>query len=291
MISFPKLGNYGRLGNQLFQYAFLRATAQRLGVQFYCPTWDGDSIFSLDDGNERAATPLNILHFYDQAPEAGYTSSALEIRDGTEIQGYFQSEKYYPDPGKVRSWYTFRPEIIQASQAYAKFTDQGCASISLRLDDDYSATRVFLPLYPVSYYESALNLTATTAPTLVLADRIDRAKEFLRPLRGREFIFVEGLSGPEQIYLMTQCRTNIVTNSTFAWWGAWLNSTINRKVVAAREWCRPGIPIQIEGILCDDWILLNGTRWGWDHFQVWRMRHPISTVRRVWSKLGWHSAK
>jgi hypothetical protein len=49
MISFPKLGNYGRLGNQLFQYAFLRSSARRLGVQFHCPKWDGGDIFDLDD--------------------------------------------------------------------------------------------------------------------------------------------------------------------------------------------------------------------------------------------------
>lgn len=95
MISFSKLGNYGRLGNQLFQYAFLRTSAQRLGTQFFCPQWDGDSIFNLQDEDERATEPVGIVHYFDPSPEAGFTSEALLIGDNTEIQGFFQSEKFY----------------------------------------------------------------------------------------------------------------------------------------------------------------------------------------------------
>ena len=61
MISFCKLGNYGRLGNQLFQYAFLRMTARRLGTQFFCPKWDGDDIFNLNDEGERASEPSGLF--------------------------------------------------------------------------------------------------------------------------------------------------------------------------------------------------------------------------------------
>ena len=67
MLSFSKLGNYGRLGNQLFQYAFLRMTARRLGTQFFCPKWDGDDIFNL---NDEGALSLNLdfSFFYSEKP-------------------------------------------------------------------------------------------------------------------------------------------------------------------------------------------------------------------------------
>ena len=89
MIAFSKLGNYGRLGNQLFQYAFLRDRAQRLGVQFWCPEWEGDQNFDLADQGFRADYPSGLDKKFSQSEEAGYIESALHIDDNTDIEGYF----------------------------------------------------------------------------------------------------------------------------------------------------------------------------------------------------------
>ena len=103
MISFLKLGNYGRLGNQLFQYAFIRTTANRLGTEFCCPRWDGDDFFDLHDSNTRIASPSGITNKFDPGPQAGFNAEALKILNNTEIQGFFQSEKYYTDKETVRN--------------------------------------------------------------------------------------------------------------------------------------------------------------------------------------------
>ncbi|MDG3007482.1 alpha-1,2-fucosyltransferase [Paludisphaera mucosa] len=288
MIAFSKLGRYGRLGNQLFQYAYLRTTARRLGTKFYCPTWDGDAIFDLRDEDERALEPSGIVRSYDPHPEAGYTPEALKVGDGTEIQGYFQSEKYYDDPAAVRDWYTFRePVVAEARRKYGHLPLRDFTSFSLRLDDDYNNIRDYLPLYPVRYYEQADRRLGGTSPLLIFADGPARAREFLKgyPTGGREMIFVEGLGGPEQLYLMTQCGANVITNSTFAWWGAWLNAAPGSRIVAPSHWNRPGIPIPIRDILCESWIKVPGTIPVWDHFQVWRLRHPVALMQRVRAKL------
>ena len=94
MISFPTLGQRGRLGNQLFQYAFTRITAQRLRTRFYCPHWDGDDIFYLQDEDERADSPAGITKYYNPEPQNGFTPEALSVTDNTEVDGFFQSEKY-----------------------------------------------------------------------------------------------------------------------------------------------------------------------------------------------------
>jgi hypothetical protein len=80
MISCKKLGKpeLGRLGNQLFQYVFLRLTARRLGVKFYCPEWIGDEIFELDDSSERSDNPENITKFYNEPKNYfGFNENAL----------------------------------------------------------------------------------------------------------------------------------------------------------------------------------------------------------------------
>lgn len=286
MISFSKLGNYGRLGNQLFQYAFLRITARRLGTQFFCPKWEGDDIFNLDDEGERASEPSGIIHHFDAHPKAGFTSEALSIGDHTEIQGFFQSEKYYSDKRLVREWYTFNNEIVtEVEKLYGDILQRDCVSFSLRLDTDYGNTREYFPLYPLSFYKQSLSAINPQGSILVFSDRPDLAREFLRPLQGHELIFVDNLNVPQQLYLMTRCRANVITNSTFAWWGAWLNAHPGKIVVVPTAWCRPGVPNPVEDILCDDWVKLSGTHPILDHFQVWRLRHPVATVNRLLTRV------
>jgi Glycosyl transferase family 11 len=285
MISFSKLGNYGRLGNQLFQYAFLRVTAQRLNTNFFCPAWEGDQIFDLKDEETRAVAPDGILHHFDPTPEAGFCPRALGITDYTEIQGFFQSDKYYPDKAVVRSWYSFRPEIVHSVESlFPPSLLEDAVSISLRLDNDYANTREYFPLYPPSYYRRGLSRTGARGPVLVFADRPDLAKTFIASLDGNECILVEGLSPHQQLYLMTRCRANVITNSTFAWWGAWLNSRDDRVIVAPSAWCRPGVPNGVSSILPDEWIKVRGTLPFWDNFQMWRIRHLKDTLRRIESR-------
>lgn len=245
-----------------------------------------DSIFVLNDEDERSQTPGDMRFFYDSAPEAGFTEHASSIVDHTEIQGYFQSEKYYDDPSEVRSWYTFQPGIVKnVDSRYGHLFGKGVASLSLRLDDDYLAIREYFPCSGISYYVDACRLLDVDGPVLVFSDRPDRARQFLTPLRDRELIFVSDLAPPEQMYLMTRCDANVITNSTFAWWGAWLNQTAGRKIVAPAEWNRPGIPIPIRDVLCDEWMKIRTTVPVWDHFQVWRVRHPVATAKRVVTRL------
>lgn len=123
---------------------------------------------------------------------------------------------------------------------------------------------------------------------LVFADRLDLAKEFLKnfPASGK-FIYMEGLGPHEQLYLMSICGCgNIITNSTFAWWGAYLNLCKGARIVAPLEWCRPGVPVPIHGILPDDWCAVRSLRPIWDNFQLWRIRHPFATARRILTRLN-----
>ena len=255
--------------------------------QVYCPKWYGDDIFLLKDSQERAEESKDIQHFFDADPDAGYTEKVEKLKDGTEIQGFFQSEKYYPNKQLVRQWYTFRSEIVQAVRGkYNHILEEDCISFSMRLDSDYNSTREYFPLYPLSYYVKSLAVVKPQKHILVFADRPDLAVNFLSPLKGYNFIFIDNLNGPEQLYLMTLCRANVITNSTFSWWGAWLNNHPNKMVVCPSDWTRAGVSKPIRDILCDDWIKVAGTHPFFDHFQVWRIRHPIATIQRILKKLN-----
>jgi hypothetical protein len=285
MISFTKLGSLGQLGNQLFQYAYLRASARRLGTTFYCPDWEGNRIFNLADESEREEGPVGITRAFDSHPVVGFNPLALEIADGTEIMGYFQSEKYFPDKQLVRQWFTFRDEIkATVARHYSDEYLRSTVSVSVRLGEDYNNTRQYFPLFPLPYYEKSLR-RLNAKSVLVFSDRPPEAEAFFRTLRDFDVRIVTELDAPQSLCLLSQCAGNVINNSTFAWWGAWLNQTPNHKVVAAAEWTRPGVPDPIEGIVPDDWFRVRGTVPIWDHFQIWRLRHPIETMSRVYSRM------
>lgn len=285
MISFPMLGKHGRLGNQLFQYAFIRITARRLGTRFYCPKWYGDDIFLLLDEDERAKRPAGIIHYYNPEPQNGFTPEAFLIADSTEVEGFFQSEKYYTDNQLIKKWYTFRDEVVKiVNNRYGELLKSDCVSLSLRIDTDYEACREWFPLYPLKYYQEALGIVKPKGSILIFSDRPDLARIFFQPVREYKLTFIDDLSPSEQLYFMTRCRSNIITNSSFAWWGAWLNNHPDRIIVTPKEWCRTGIKT-LEGILCEDWIAIPGIRPIWDHTYVWRIRHPIRTFKRKF-KMG-----
>jgi hypothetical protein len=113
MISFNPLGDIkasGRLGNAMFQYAFIRSTANRLGVRYYCPNWWGDVIFTLEgQQKENKSTTTNI---YSQTNKFGFEENAYNAQDNTNFWGYFQSEKYF-NREQVLNWYTFKEEKIK----------------------------------------------------------------------------------------------------------------------------------------------------------------------------------
>jgi hypothetical protein len=240
-------------------------------------------MFDLDERGARRERPAGISRHYDQGSQAGFLASALEIGDGTEIEGYFQSEKLFLSNADVRSWYRFKPQIVASTIAKAEHWPlRDAASLSLRIDADYNASREFFPLFPPRFYRDGLDALKHEGPVIVFADRIDLAQAYFAPLGLRDVIWAKGFSAAEQLCLMGLCgKGNVITNSTFAWWGAFLNQQPGARVVAPLEWTRTGVPIPIADILCEDWIKVPGTIPVWDHFQVWRLRHPLQTASRV----------
>lgn len=258
MISFERFGGEG-LGNQLFQYAFLRVSALRLGVPFYCPPWIGDEVFQLDDAGERAEAPVGIDKKF-KIGSVGFDRRALTVEDGTEIEGYFQSERFFVGRrGEVRHWYRFRREQVAAVDArHAGIEFSASVGVHLRFGDKRLLPQYYLP--SPDYYRRAILLAGKRAPTIVFSDEPPRAKEHLKDLPGR-FVFIEGNEAYEDLYLMSLCRAFVCSPSTLAWWGAWLDPDPDKLVVVPKEGhFSPTSPYECESYWCDNWVELRGLR-------------------------------
>ena len=240
MFCMTRLGQMGRMGNQLFQYAFLRTLARRRGTQFFCPPWIGDQIFTLDDAAERSPTADYRHDFKDR--HLGYDPQAETAPDGTDYEGNFESWRYFSaNENDVRSWYRFRPEMTQRVRSkYTGLPLSEMACFHLRFGDyrRFPAKLVFFSP-AAAYYHRAV---ATLSPRriAVFSDDLPAARNLLAGLPV-ESDFIDGNEAWEDLYLMTQCGAHVVSASTFSWWGAWLATARDKRVIRPAEGrFRPG---------------------------------------------------
>jgi hypothetical protein len=271
MISFTKFGELGRLGNQLFQYAFLRTTAKQLGVKFFCPPWIGDSVFDLKDSGERSVEPQAISHRYMESFDyLGFNENVSQIKDDTDIHGYFQTEKYFCND--VRAWYKFKDSATEnIRNQYQNVDFKNSVGISVRLGDFVTTYghRYYVPAR--KFYLKALEKTPRSGSVLVFSDDIKGARNLLGDL-GTKVDFIEGYEPYEGLYLQSICRDYICSPSTYAWWAAWLNDYEDSVIVAPSEGAfRPGVPIRNQEYWPDRYVKIPALRFGLDHFITYRL--------------------
>lgn len=272
MISFTKLGSFGRFGNQLFQYAYLRTTARRLNVKFYCPNWVGDRIFLLHDEEERAERPEGVVSVYKQPDNGpGFNGGDLLVTDNTDVEGFFQSFRLF-DANAARIWYTFNEEIFASvRKRYGHLDFSESVGMHLRFGDMKNS-----PYYATarpSYYKRGLSLIRHRKNVLIFSEEIRTAKEYLKKIDSG-FIYVDE-SDYDSFYLMTMCHDFICSVSTFSWWAAWLNRYDDKTIVCPVEWVRPGYVWKNPDLKCDGWIALKICRPVIDTYPVVNLRQRL----------------
>jgi hypothetical protein len=221
VISFTELGRKGRLGNQLFQYAFLRSCAEKLGVQYLCPEWEGDSIFDLNEHGQRiVGSSAGLPQWCPPDSNFGWIDGWAPI-DGVDYCGYFESSKFYRSESDVRRWFTFREQVLQqAIESLPGFPVHDAVGVHLRFGDYRYYADFYNPKR--SYYSEAIRILCPGAtPVLVFSDEPDRAMQLMSGL-GREIHCVRGNSAAVDLALMSMCSAIVCAASTFSWWGAFL---------------------------------------------------------------------
>ncbi|GHF33941.1 alpha-1,2-fucosyltransferase [Seohaeicola zhoushanensis] len=254
---------HGRLGNQMFQYAAGRALAERLctGVAL-----DSRGAVARNEGvltrvfdlplakpdrlpPDRREAPLRYLlwRFAGLPPRIhrerglGYNPAFETWEDGSYLHGYWQSERYFAaHADTIRADFAF-PALRDPRNAEMAARIASGLSISLHVRrGDYLTTGAH-GTCDAAYYNAALahileGLDGT--PTVfVFSDDPAWARDNL-PLPCERVVV--DFNGPEADYedmrLMSLCRHNIIANSSFSWWAAWLNANPDRRVAAPARW-------------------------------------------------------
>ncbi len=263
MIAFSKLGNYGRLGNQLFQYAFLRTQARRLNTKFYCPGWLGDKIFDLKDQEEKLSE-FNPTFYYSDTVH-GFNAEATKIKDETEITGFFQSNKYF-ERADILRWFSFNEEVfVGVNQKYSSIDFSSSTGIHIRLGDYATPQMVFYVPRP-EYFKKGLGIVSHKKNIIVFSDEPEGAKKYLKGITG-SFIFIEGNKDYEDLYLMSKCRDIVCSPSSFSWWVAYLNKYSDKKIIVPEYWFLPGGKAVNNDIFVEGWVRLKAHRF-YDYYYL-----------------------
>jgi hypothetical protein len=216
------------------------------------------------------ATFTNIGYLHNLPEQTPYDldySLLKSYKSLSCVHGYFQTELYfiaYRDV--ILQDFRIKEQLSQNSIQYADvIMNVNSVSLHVRRGDyitNIKTNQTHGTCRP-EYYKNAIKyiLSEIKVPHFfVFSDDLEWVKE-QNWLKNLQVTFVNGNTGLksyEDMVLMALCKHNIIANSSFSWWGAWLNDNVNKIVVAPRKWfINSKKNSQIKNLLPIEWIKLE----------------------------------
>ena len=266
MISFNYLGNLGRLGNQMFQYASLKGIAKNHGYDFIIPPREvfGQNdllvknselilydVFDIESNNNIGLTKNKIRQESSFKFDEALFSTC---DDNVDLYGFFQSEKYFKNiENEIKNDFSFHENILKECKEFC--VDNFCNSeiISLHVRRGDYTQNPNHPTQSIEYYQKALD-DLPKIPVIIFSDDPDWCSE-QKIFESDRFFISEGNAVDFDLCLMTLCNYHIIANSSFSWWGAWLANS--NKVIAPKNWFGGScINHSTEDLYCSDWSFI-----------------------------------
>jgi SAM-dependent methyltransferase len=217
ILSFSQLGQYGRLGNQLFQLAGTMGIAERHGAHAAFPAWEYEQYFEtpIPHGEMQAqVVEERFFHHHD-----------WEIPGSCDILGYLQSEKYF---GSTRL--KLKPEFVQECKAAFDIFQRETICIQVRRGD-YVGNPGYYQLSPNFYLDALLTHFPhwQDCNLLITSDDIEYCRTMFEGLPNA--YFSSSNTDIQDLALASACDHFIISNSSFGWWCAWLGEKPHSKII------------------------------------------------------------
>jgi hypothetical protein len=235
----------------LFSKEFLRPMSSE------CPKagYDPDYSIYYDNIYRNLNFIKKLPNSYNPYYEKNFYFNPIEYQKGSNLVlfGYFQSEKYFK---KNRDYIKklFSPTEEIKKEILNKIPDvRNSISIHIRRGD-YLKNPEYHPQQPKEYYEYATNLFGKDKNYLVFSDDLNGANDILDFLPNKTMVTLN--KDYLDLYAISMCENNIISNSTFGWWGSYLNPNENKKIVAPKNWFGPNAQHNnVKDLFPEDWIL------------------------------------
>lgn len=279
----------GGLGNQMFQWAFARMIEETTDMEVYLDMSYFNmrkarpyqlDIFKLkprfiDDWQIRLKlevlwtfrslfSKLFGISIHSESHFNFDTNFINGIRPNTYIDGFFQSELYFSAAEKrLRDDFLFDDGLFDENRKLAnEITQQNAISVHIRRGD-YVQKKRYANTYATcspDYYKNAVEYIAQyhSNPVIyVFSDDIPWVKKNIRfPYKTVYVGHNVGKDSYNDMRLMSLCKHNVIANSSFSWWGAWLNPSPDKIVVAPKKWFISDKIIQTD-IIPKNWVQLD----------------------------------
>jgi hypothetical protein len=248
----------GGLGNYLFQIATGYSLSIENNTDFKIDLnriWQVHSPMSLYLNTifRKIKTTQNFvpknLYTYDSL-----VYSKIPYNDDMLLDGYFQSEKYFKDY-KQEILSLFEIDELSKKNLEEKYSEiinnNNTCSIHVRRGD-FLLIDFYNKLNMENYYNKAIDEIGRDKLFIIFSNDIDWCKLNFKDIN---CVFIENQSDLLDLYLMSMCVNNITANSTFSWWGAFLNTNKNKKIVTPKIWFNH--THSNDDLIPHEWIKIN----------------------------------
>ena len=234
----------GGLGNQMFQIskALSEGFENDIDVKFK------KEAFIPMEGNQPSKYENNIfrnIKFEDysdiplQIDEVSwaYNDNGVFYYKPVKYYGYFQSSKNFKSQTeKIKTCFSPTEEFIEKiKNLYPKIFDKKSVSIHVRRGD-YLTVSEILPVIDKTYIDECLRQIGEYSNIFIFSNDKEWCKE---NLNYNNSVVVEGLEDYEELWMISLCNNNIMSNSSFSWWGSYLNKNIDKQVYVPSIWFGP----------------------------------------------------
>lgn len=252
MITFSNLGNMGRLGNQMFQYATLYSVALCRGYEIGIPKGTRLSeVFEIPSANFLEDIKVNKI-----VKEKSFLFEPMifTVEDGLDFVGHFQSGSYFNlCRDSILKEFKFKKyHEEKADRFLSRLIGKKLCTIHVRRGDYVNLPKFHTNL-SYDHYELAMKAVDQSVRDihyLIFSDDIELCK---KAFKQTNVTFVELNDDAVELCIMSKCPIHIISNSTFSWWGAWLSGS--KIVIAPKQWFGPEGPKNWDSIYEIGWFV------------------------------------
>lgn len=247
----------GGLGNQMFVIATTLScaldnnTIAVFSLNKHLPAWQAKHALTYKDNIYRNLYINDNFVHTSEVSEPFFGFFQIPFQKGMLLNGYFQSGKFF-NHNKLYIQNIFEPsEKFLEKIKGLKFLEKNTCSIHIRRGDYLKLSHIH-PFPGLEYYEKAMHLI-NAEEYIIFSDDISwcQNQDIFK-----DCIFISDFEDYEQLWLMSLCKNNIIANSSFSWWGSYLNKNNDKKVVAPNIWFGSGTNYSAKDIYTKEMIII-----------------------------------
>ena len=276
----------GGLGNQMFQFAIGFAIAKKNDVRLSLDLnyinrrqlfngFELEKVFNIYSkvsflnktlsfqsiNFKEILNKIDVTFYNFKEPHFHYTSKILDIPKHSYLDGYWQSELYFKDCSKeIKKIFSFSDKLDEQNQLISNDIDQSNSiSIHIRRGDFLLKRNDNHYMNLKEYYLKAINESSkffknpkyfifTDDPSWVTDNFVLDHSYFIVAVN-------QGAKSFYDMHLMSLCKSNIIANSSFSWWGAWLNDNKDKIIYAPKDWFKDK-SISTDDLIPNSWNII-----------------------------------